>query len=175
MGWESSFTSRGLSGHGGVRDCSLRNQQHRPAYGRTRQSVLLPMWQAQGEPTGKFLIGTTGKERLGFSGMDDDHLYVFNIAQSGSNAGASHQLQDRHSSPVLAAQYRGSVEYRRKSDVLFSVNDTDTGFNPIEGYTIELDRSSYRGLGSPFSGVERTVPGISSTKVETFCLSTVSF
>src|SRR5271155_1362058 len=46
-----------------------------------------PMWLVKGEPTGNFLIGTTGKAAFD-SGTDDDHLYVFSITQSGATAGA---------------------------------------------------------------------------------------
>src|SRR5579871_5804406 len=47
---------------------------------------VFPMWQLKGEPSGQFLIGTTGTT-VPYNGRDDDNLYVFRITQTGSNAG----------------------------------------------------------------------------------------
>ena len=49
------------------------------------------MWQVQGEPTGKYLIGTTGQS-VAVNGIDNDNLYVFGITTSGANAGAITQI-----------------------------------------------------------------------------------
>ena len=44
-----------------------------------------PMWQIQGEPTGQFLIGTSGNSAApGYSGTDDDNLYVYQISSTGA-------------------------------------------------------------------------------------------
>jgi 6-phosphogluconolactonase len=104
-----------------------------------------PMLQIRGEPTGNYMIGAKG----GFTG--DTHLYVFSIAQSGSNAGAITQLQSITTTyaPIgIAVQSNsgGNLVYS------FSENSTQTGYNPIEGY--ELSNGALTAVtGSPFSNV----------------------
>src|SRR5580698_461472 len=53
----------------------------------TGSPFSLPMWQVQGDGSGQFLFGTTGNAVV-TSGVDDKHLYVFTIQQTGTNAGA---------------------------------------------------------------------------------------
>ena len=114
-----------------------------------------PMWQVQGEPTGQFLIGTTGNSAAtGFSGTDDAHLYVFSITQSGSTAGAIAPVSGSPfattNSPLnIAVQSNtgGNLVYT------FGIADSDLAFNPIEGYSISSTGALTMVSGSPFSGV----------------------
>ncbi len=112
-----------------------------------------PMWLVKGEPTGKFLIGTTGKT-ASFSGTDDDHLYVFAIAQTGSTAGAITAVSG---SPFKTAfsPFSIAVQSNTSGNLLysFSINDTATGFNAAEGYTISSAGALTADTGSPFSGL----------------------
>lgn len=111
-----------------------------------------PMWQVQGEPTGNFLIGTTG-ENKGVNGADDDHLYLFDIQQSGTTPGA---LTAAAGSPFLTAfsPFSIAVQTNTNGNLLysFSLNDTLTGFNPIEGYQVTSGALA-RDTDSPFSNV----------------------
>jgi hypothetical protein len=115
---------------------------------------IFPMWQVKGEPTGQFLIGTSGNT-ASVSGVDDDNLYVFSITQSGSNAGA---ITAASGSPFVTTYSPFSIAVQSNVGGTFvysmSFNDTATGFNPIEGYTISTTSGALTvDTGSPFSGV----------------------
>jgi hypothetical protein len=104
-----------------------------------------PMLQVEGEPTGTYLIGTTS------SNVGDDHLYLFSITQSGSNAGAITQVQ---AVPTVYSPYSIAVQPNSGGNLIysFSTNADDTGFNPIEGY--QLSNGALTAVsGSPFSNV----------------------
>jgi 6-phosphogluconolactonase (cycloisomerase 2 family) len=112
-----------------------------------------PMWQVQGEPSGKFLIGTTGQS-MGINGADNDQLYVFNIAQSGSNAGALTQVsgtfQTTYSPFSIAVQPStgGNLVYS------FGFNDALAGFNAAEGFSIDSSSGVLTEVsGSPFTNI----------------------
>jgi hypothetical protein len=111
-----------------------------------------PMWQVQGEPTGQYLIGTSG-ETVSVNGADDTHLYVYSIQQSGTAPGALTQVgtatSTRYSPLSIAAQSNtgGNVIYS------FGVNDSDLAFNPIEAYSLGSTGGLTAVTGSPFSNV----------------------
>ena len=46
------------------------------------------MWAVQGDPSGTFLVGTTGKSVAAGAAANDKNLYVFNIQPSGTAPGA---------------------------------------------------------------------------------------
>ena len=103
------------------------------------------MWQVKGDPSGQFLVGTSGTT-VPYNGVDDDHLYVFKITQSGTTAGAisfvnTVSTQFSPFSIAVSPNSSGNLVYS------FGFNDTATSFNPIEGFTI----SSSGGL-TPISG-----------------------
>jgi 6-phosphogluconolactonase (cycloisomerase 2 family) len=108
------------------------------------------MAQVQGEPSGLYLVGTTSTV------FGDDHLYVFNIAQSGTaNAGAvtlasgSPYTTPTGSSPVaiaVAPNVGGNLVYS------FSVDSTGT-YNPIEGYVLSTSGTLSPVSGSPFTAL----------------------
>jgi len=110
-----------------------------------------PMWQVQGEPTGKYLIGTTGQS-VAVNGTDNDLLYVFSIAQSGSSApGAITQLgsvsTDTNSPLSIAVQSNanGNLVYS------FGIEDSALAFNPVEGFAISSTGTLTADAGSPFT------------------------
>jgi hypothetical protein len=113
-----------------------------------------PMWQLQGDASGKYLIGTTGNT-VSFSGLDDKHLYVFSIQQSGANAGAITQVGApfaTFNSPfniaVQPASSGGEFVYS------FSFNDARTGYNPVEGFQLDTASAALSAItGSPFSNI----------------------
>jgi hypothetical protein len=108
-----------------------------------------PMWQVQGDPSGKFLIGTTGMN-VAINGSDDTHLYVFDIAQSGSNPGSLTETIF----PTTYSPFSIAVQPDENGYLLYSfgLNDTLTGFNPAEGYSISASTGDLTPLeGTPFS------------------------
>jgi len=114
----------------------------------------LPMWQVAGEPTGQFLIGTTGQS-LSVNGVDNNFLYVFGITPSGPNAGALTAVSNSpfitaHSPMGIAVQSNagGNLVYS------FGLSDLGTSFNPAEGYTIDSTGTLAAVSGSPFSSAE---------------------
>lgn len=111
-----------------------------------------PMWQVAGEPSGKYLIGTTGNSKPS-SGVDDDHLYVFSINQTtGAITPVSGSPFATQFSPFTIAVQPNSTGNLVYS---FGVNDTDTGYNPIEGYQISASSGALTLVsGSPFSNIQ---------------------
>lgn len=110
-----------------------------------------PMWQVQGEPTGKFLIGTSGNSAAsGYSGVVDDHLYVFSISSTGGLTQVSGSPFATVYSPfsiAVSPNSGGNLVYS------FSFNDTATAFNAPEGYEISSTGALTAVSGSPFSGL----------------------
>ena len=112
----------------------------------------LPLWQVQGEPTGNFLIGTTGQS-AGINGTDNNFLYVYSIQQTGANAGAltavtGSPFATQYSPYAIAVQpdTGGNLVYS------FGFNDDLSGFNPPEAYIIDPTTGALSVVsGSPFS------------------------
>jgi hypothetical protein len=111
----------------------------------------LPMWQVAGEPTGTYMIGTTG-DSLSVNGADNDFLYVFGITPSGPNAGA---LTAVANSPFLTTYSPMGIAVQSNSGgnlvYTFGLNDLGTAFNPAEGYTIDSSGTLAAVSGSPFA------------------------
>jgi 6-phosphogluconolactonase len=108
-----------------------------------------PMIQAQGDASGKFLIGVQ-QNTFGFS-----DLYVFSITQSGSTAGA---ITPVTGSPFATTYvpYSFAVQPNSNGNLIytFGENATQTGYNPIEGYQLNTTSGALTlANGSPFSGI----------------------
>jgi hypothetical protein len=109
-------------------------------------------WELQGDASGRYLIGTSGNS-LSFSGLDDDHLYVFKIDQSTGVASAApgSPVATQFSPFTIAVQpasSNGEFVYS------FSINDTGTGYNGIEAYQLNTTTGALTKVaGSPFGGV----------------------
>ena len=112
------------------------------------------MWQLQGDPSGKFMIGISGRSNALNGLADDTHLYAFSIQQSGSNAGALTPVSGSpfatQFAPInLAVQpvsSNGSFVYS------FSVNTLEP--NPIEGYQLDTGSGALTVMNnSPFSNL----------------------
>jgi hypothetical protein len=108
------------------------------------------MWQVQGEPTGKYLIGTTG-QAVAVNGIDNDFLYVFSIG-TGANAGALTQLGSVATgvanSPVdiaVQSNANGNLVYS------FGIEDSTFGFNPVDGFSLGSSGTLTQLSTSPFS------------------------
>lgn len=120
-----------------------------PVTGSPFTAVGFNMWQVKGEPTGQFLIGTSGSTAA-YGVADDLNLYVFQITQSGTSAGAISLLATQ---PTLNSPFSIAVQPNSGGNLVysFSFNDTATGFNPIEGFTIASNGAMTAASGEPFS------------------------
>ena len=109
------------------------------------------MWQLMGDPSGKFLVGTTGNATA-FSGVDDNNLYLFSITQSGAAAGA---LTEVTKQATTFSPYSIAMQSNTNGNLIysFSLNDTATAFNAVEGYSITSTGGLSADTGSPFTGV----------------------
>jgi hypothetical protein len=108
------------------------------------------MWQVQGEPTGNYLIGTTGQS-VAVNGVDNDNLYVFGITTSGANAGAITQLgsvSTGSNSPLGIA-----VQSNTNGNLVYSlgIEDSALGFNPVDGFSLNSSGTLTALSTSPFS------------------------
>lgn len=107
-----------------------------------------PMWQVAGEPTGKFLIGTTGMAQL-INGGDDFHLFVFSIGATGALTELSPPTTTGTDSPFTIA-----VQPNANGNLVYSFGIADVqfgGFNPIEGFSINSSGTLTEIQGSPFA------------------------
>jgi hypothetical protein len=105
-----------------------------------------PMFKMQGEPSGKYLIGLTQ-----ISG--DNHLYVFNIQQSGTTAGAISPVTGSPFATVYEP-FRLAVQPGAASNLVysFSFNSSTSASNPTEGYQLNLTTGLLTVVaGSPFT------------------------
>lgn len=106
-----------------------------------------PMWQVKGEPTGKFLIATSGKT-VTYAGVDDNNLYVFSIGTTGALTQVTKESTVYAPFSIAAQENSGGAQVYS-----FGINDTSTAFNPVEGYTINGAGTLVADTGSPFTGV----------------------
>lgn len=110
---------------------------------------VYPMVQVQGDASGKFLIGVQ-QSTYGLNA-----LYVFNITQSGSSAGA---IAPVSGSPFATTYVPITFAVQPNSGgtliYTFSENATQTGFNPIEGFQLNTTTGALTvANGSPYTGV----------------------
>jgi 6-phosphogluconolactonase len=119
----------------------------------TGSSLEYSMFQLQGESSGKYMIGTTAG--LDFGG--DLHLYVFNIAQSGTNAGAITPVSGSPFATVYPP-YRIAVQPSAGGNLVYSFSISSTGTDsPIEGFTLNTSTGALSEIsGSPFSSASGT-------------------
>ena len=107
-----------------------------------------PMYQVQGEPSGKYLIGTTSESAI-------SSLYVFNIQSTGTNAGAITLVTGAPFSTTYPP-YSIAVQPNTGGDLVysFSLLSTTGGYNPIEGYELNTSTGALTAIsGSPFTTV----------------------
>jgi hypothetical protein len=107
-----------------------------------------PMGQVQGEPSGKFLIGTTGNA-VPVSGVDLNELFVFAISSTGT-------LTEVPNSPfpTVFSPFSITVQPNSGGNLVYSfgLNDTATGFNAPEAYQIDATTGALTAVsGSPFT------------------------
>ena len=110
-------------------------------------TFAFPMWQVQGEPAGKFMIGTTGNS-VAINAVDNDALYVFSIGTTGALTEVSGSPFVTQSSPLSIAvqsDANGSLIYT------FGLTDDRSAFNSVEGYSINSSGALSAVTGSPFA------------------------
>jgi hypothetical protein len=111
-----------------------------------------PMWEVQGDLSGAYMIGISGNS-VAFSGVDDLNIYVFAITQTGTAAGAltavaGSPFATTYSPFNLAVNPFGEFAYT------FSVNPSDTGNNPTEGFALNQGTGAMTVVsGSPFANL----------------------
>ncbi|MGA9304094.1 MAG: hypothetical protein WBW31_01695 [Candidatus Sulfotelmatobacter sp.] len=122
-------------------------------------SVAYNMWAVQGEPSGTFLIGTSGQSVAAGAATDDKNLYVYYIEQSGTAPGSIKPVANSPFATVyapfnIAVQ---PVEANGEFVYSFSVNDSGAAYNPLEGYLLNTTTGALTTIvgppASPFSGV----------------------
>lgn len=111
-----------------------------------------PMWEVQGDLSGAYMIGISGNS-VALSGVDDLNIYVFAITQTGTAAGAltavaGSPFATTYSPFNLAVNPFGEFAYT------FSVNPSDTGNNPTEGFALNQGTGAMTVVsGSPFANL----------------------
>jgi 6-phosphogluconolactonase (cycloisomerase 2 family) len=113
------------------------------------------IWAVAGEPSGQYLIGISGETLATGAAADDDHLYVFNIQQSGSNAGAL--LLPGTAYSTIYAPFNIAVQPNSSNGEFvysFSENDSGIGYNGVEGYSLNTTTGALSAItNSPFSNL----------------------
>lgn len=121
----------------------------------------IPIWEMQGEPTGKYMLGITGETAF-FFGTDDPHIHVYSINQT---TGA---LSEAPGSPwltayapfTLAIQPELGTSGSSETVYSFSVNDDFTAANPIEAYQLDPTTGALSVVGgSPFGNLTASAWG----------------
>lgn len=102
----------------------------------TSGSTNFSMWQLQGEPSGLFMIGTTGSSAFYTGVSDDEHLYVYSIGSSTSSAPGA--LTPVTGSPFTTTYSPFTIAVQPTGELVYSLSfaDTGTSLNPIEGYML---------------------------------------
>ena len=112
------------------------------------------LFQMQGDPSGNFLIGTSGQDFF-YTGVDDKSLYVFPI-NSGGSLSPPTVVQTVYAPFNIAVQpssTTGAFVYS------FSLTDStrNPGPNPTEGYQLDTTTGSLTAvLNSPFTGTNES-------------------
>jgi 6-phosphogluconolactonase len=115
-------------------------------------TVEAPLWEMQGDPSGQYLLGISGKTDSIY-GSDDDNIYVYSINQT---TGALTALAPSPTVPPYAPFNIAVQPVAGTSGALiysFSINDEGNGDNPVEGYQLTPSSGALTALsGSPFTG-----------------------
>ena len=109
----------------------------------------IPIWEMQGEPSGKYMVGISGKT-ASIYGSDDKNIYVYGIGSDGSLSAVSGSPFATTYAPfniaVQPTSTNGEFVYS------FSIADSGTSTNPIEGFQLNTSTGALTELtNSPFS------------------------
>lgn len=112
------------------------------------------MWQLQGDPSGKYMIGISGRSNALNGLPDDTRLYVFNIQQSGTNAGALTQVSGSPFTTVYAPVNLAVQPVASNGSFVYSFSVNTLTPNPIEGYQLDTSSGALTAMTqSPFSNI----------------------
>jgi 6-phosphogluconolactonase len=112
------------------------------------------MWALQGDPTGKYLIAISARSSLLNGLTDDPSLYVFNIQQSGANAGALTPVTGSPFATLYAPVNLAVQPNATNGSFVYSFSLNQAGYNPIEGYQLNSSTGALSALSaSPFSNI----------------------
>jgi 6-phosphogluconolactonase len=118
----------------------------------------IPLWQMQGDPSGNYLLGISGRAQFLF-GSDDKSLYVYGINQTtGALTAVAGSPTATLYAPFNIAMQPTSVN--GEFVYSFSFNDAGTATNPIEAYKLNPTTGALSVVaGSPFSIATPTALG----------------
>jgi 6-phosphogluconolactonase (cycloisomerase 2 family) len=112
---------------------------------------LLGMWEMQGDPSGNFMIGITGKSNSLNGSPNDNSLYVFAIQQSGPNAGALTQVSGSPFVTVSAPINLAVQPIASNGNFVYSFSGNFNLPGAIEGYQLDTTSGTLTPLStSPF-------------------------
>jgi 6-phosphogluconolactonase len=118
----------------------------------------IPIWSMQGEPSGNYLLGISGRVQFLF-GSDDKSLYVYNIDPT---TGALSAVVGSPF-PTVYAPFNIAVQPTSTNGEFiysFGFDDSGSGTNPVEGYQLNTSTGGLSAVaGSPFSGLSSTAWG----------------
>jgi hypothetical protein len=109
------------------------------------------MWEMQGDPSGNFMIGITGKSNSLNGSPNDNSLYVFAIQQSGPNAGALTQVSGSPFVTVSAPINLAVQPIASNGNFVYSFSGNFNLPGAIEGYQLDTTSGTLTPLStSPF-------------------------
>jgi 6-phosphogluconolactonase (cycloisomerase 2 family) len=112
------------------------------------------MWQLQGDPSGKYMIGISGRSNALNGLPDDTSLYVFSIQQSGANAGALTQVSGSPFSTQYAPVNLAVQPVSSNGNFVYSFSLNLLEPNSIEGYQLDSSSGALTVMAnSPFSNI----------------------
>jgi 6-phosphogluconolactonase len=112
------------------------------------------MWELQGDPSGKYMIGISGRSSVLNGLPDDDSLYVFAITQSGTNAGALTEVSGSPFTTQFAPVNIAVQPVAGNGNFVYSFSVNALGDSPIEGYQLDLTSGALTVMsGSPFGTI----------------------
>jgi len=128
------YVCEDVSGHIGVEVLGYAIGSNGALTAITGSPFAFPMWQLQGDASGKYMIGTSGNTKS-LSGVDDNHLYVLTIGTTGA-------LTQALGSPIVTVYSPLTIAMQPPASAgefvySFSINDTATGYNQIEGFKLD--------------------------------------
>jgi len=118
--------------------------------------INFPMWQVVSDPSGKFLVGSSGNSVL-VSGVDDTNLYVFSI---DAQTGALTQVTGSPFATVYSPFFITGQPSSNGGSFVYSFSIGSGGYNPVEGYQVDGTSGALTALSnSPFSNLSTAIWG----------------
>jgi len=112
-------------------------------------SFNIPIWEMQGDPSGKYMVGISGKVQY-LCCSDDKNLYVYSIGATGALSAVTGSPFATVYTPFNIAMQPNSTN----GEFVYSLgyDDAGTATNPIEGYKLDPTTGQLTVIaGSPFT------------------------